>query len=246
MLRVVFLGTELQILDALRTSPVHLLGVYLPPIRRSRWKPREWLLSLRVMREALSPLARMNWAFFRKWRRTIEAYALTDYLARNRIRALRAPHINAPEFLKTLADLQPDLGIVANFGQILRESLLQIPRLGFINFHPTLLPRYRGPTPFGHILLNGEKRSGATWHFMTPQIDRGDILAQEEVDIAPRDTTQDLAIKSVRCGVKMLRPLLQQLEDGSFCARAQDELEATTYPKLSRDQKERLKELGRF
>jgi len=234
MLRVVFFGMDLRVLEALRFCSVHLIGAYLPPAPY-------WI------RKRLSPLLRLHQRFFQKRFRTVAVYGhLADFLAEHNITALQSSDVNNPEFLQTLAKLMPDLGIVTNFGQIIVDRLLNIPKYGFINFHPTLLPRYRGPTPLGNILLNGDKISGATWYQMTGKIDQGDILAQEAFSIEPDDTIRELEEKSMALAIKMLGPLIKDIEEGKLRARAQNEADATYYPKLTKEEKERLIAMRKF
>ena len=87
------------------------------------------------------------------------------------------------EGLELLRKLSPDLIMMATFKQILRENVIQIPPLGVINFHPSLLPRYRGPCPTNAALLNDEKITGVTIHYATEALDEGNILLQRSIDI---------------------------------------------------------------
>jgi len=142
--------------------------------------------------------------------------------------------------------MTPDLGVVANFGQIFGAQALAVPRYGMINYHPSLLPRYRGPSPFGHILLNQETRSGATWHRVAPAVDQGDILAQKSFGVAPQETLPALERKSVQCATQMLGPLIEAIAEGTATARAQSEADATYFPKLTRQEKGELARMGRL
>lgn len=234
MLRVVFFGMDLGVVDELRSCSVHLIGAYLPPA--SYW-----------IGKRLALLLRLHKRFLKKWFGAVAAYGhIADFLAEYNITTLQSPNVNAPEFLQTLTRLSPDLGIVANFGQILGDRLLSIPKYGFINFHPSLLPRYRGPSPLGHILLNNETTSGATWHRMTKKIDQGDILAQETFPIEPQSTMRDLGAKSLVLAIRMLNPLLKDIEEGKVRERPQNETDATYYPKLTKEEKKRLEEMEKL
>ncbi|MFC1888925.1 methionyl-tRNA formyltransferase [Thermodesulfobacteriota bacterium] len=229
MLRIVFLGMEIRILDKLAQSSVSLVGAYLPPA--PYWMSGSLPLLAKVFPRSL----------LKKWFRTVSAHGrLAGYLKDHQIPALKTLRVDAPGFLKDLEQLEPDLGVVANFGQILGERILNLPKYGFIGFHPSMLPLYRGPEPLGHILLNGEGRSGATWHRTVPDIDRGEILAQEEFPVEPSDTRRDLLRKSLDMAVEMLGPLLQDIERGTVKSRPQDEAMATYLPRLTREQKQQL------
>jgi methionyl-tRNA formyltransferase len=234
MLRVIFLGMDLNILNALRSCPVRLSGVYLPPAPY-------WLL------RHLPYIVKHHPRPLRRWLKPVAIYGqLYRYLLNHKIRSLRASDVNGPEFLQTVAELSPELGVVANFGQVLGDQLLQIPKHGFVNYHPSLLPRYRGPSPLGRILLNGETYSGATWHMVTNKLDQGDIAAQASFVIEPRDTVRDLLAKSLSLGIKMLQPLIRQIEEDKLYLQPQKEADATYYPKLTPQEKKRLADMGKL
>jgi methionyl-tRNA formyltransferase len=85
--------------------------------------------------------------------------------------------------IKQIESIHPDLILVATFDQILPEHILRLPRYGTVNIHPSLLPKYRGPTPSNWAVVHGDKISGITYHRMTDKIDMGDILWQESISI---------------------------------------------------------------
>jgi methionyl-tRNA formyltransferase len=233
MIRVVFFGMDLGVLKALRSSQVHLIGAYLPPAYY-------WLS------KRLAPLVNILPRFLKKYFKTAIIYGqLYDFLKEYHITPLQSPDVNSPKFLQTLTGLNLDLGIVANFGQIIGDELLNIPKYGFINYHPSLLPKYRGPSPLGHILLNNEKISGATWHRMTKKIDDGDILAQESFSIKPHSTMKDLGAKSLSLAIKMLFPLLKDIEEGNIHPRPQNEADSSYFPKLTKEEKRLLENRGK-
>ena len=234
MLRVVFFGMEIEILDELRLSSVDLLGVHLPPA--SYW-----------IRKYLFPLFRVYPGIVRKRFNTVGVYGhVYDFLREHEITALQSPDVNSPNFISMLGSLRPDLGIIANFGEILGGRLLGIPSYGFVNFHPSLLPRYRGPAPLARIFLNGDTISGATWHRVTESIDQGDILAQKTFPIGPNDTIAELKTNSVQLARRMLPPLLKDIEAGRAQAIPQNEAEATYHPKLTEAEKKRLERMGKL
>jgi methionyl-tRNA formyltransferase len=234
MLHVIFLGMDLNILDALRSCPVRLIGVYLP-------SAPYWVL------RRLPYLVKHHPRKLRKWLKPVAIYGqLYRYLLNYKIRSLRGSDVNGLGFLKAVAELNPELGVVANFDQLLGDRLLDIPRHGFVNYHPSLLPRYRGPSPLGRILLNGETHSGATWHQVTNKLDQGNIVAQASFAIEPRDTVKDLAAKSLSLGIKMLQPMIRQIEEHKLNLRPQNEADATYYPKLTPEEKKRLKDMGKL
>ncbi len=91
-------------------------------------------------------------------------------------------------FVKEIKSLAPDLGIVCSYCKLLPKEFLEIPKDGFINVHPSLLPKYRGGNPYSHVIINGEKETGVTLHFMDEHFDTGDIITQQKVEIFDTDT----------------------------------------------------------
>jgi len=234
MLHVVFFGMDLRILDALMKRPIHLCGVYLPPAPYRFLRHPPWYLKFtpRFM--------------IKKRLKTAAVYDGVDqYVRHHKIAALQAKQVSSGKLRKQLADCGVDLGVVANFGQRIDSRLLSIPKFGFINYHPSLLPKYRGPSPLGHMLLNGEKISGVTWHRITTQMDQGDILAQDQFEIDRDDTEKDLDQKSTALAIQLLGPLLADIDAGRVHGRPQDESQATYYPKLTTLEKKQLSELGK-
>lgn len=94
--------------------------------------------------------------------------------------------------LDDIEKINPDLVIVANFGKIISEKLLKIPKYGCLNLHPSLLPKYRGASPLQTAILNGDKETGTSIILMDEKIDHGPILAQKKTDIFPSETTEKL------------------------------------------------------
>ena len=239
-MRAVFLGYDTDILDALRES-CEVVGVY---VAATRWRGlRDWPLSHHGVRVRLREFLNAHPTRLRRWHRRLMRYHITDHARARGLALLPAPSVNDERFRRTLSELRPDIGVVANFGEILKQPLLNIPRHGFINFHPSLLPQYRGPTPLPHMLLRGESRGGVTWHRVSAAIDGGDILAQESFDISPHDIVGDLNRRVARVAAGMLPALMQAIERGTCRAVPQDERRASYYPKLSPEQKQQLKAL---
>jgi methionyl-tRNA formyltransferase len=235
MLRVAFFGMDLRILDELRRCPVHLIGVFLPPA------PYKLLPRLPAFLKYLSR------HLIRKQFKIVSIYLpLARYLFTRHIQPMPGTDVNKTEFIQAFARMAPDLGVVANFGQILCADLISVPRHGLINCHPSLLPRYRGPTPLGHILLNGEKVSGATWHRVTPAVDSGEILAQKQFTVSDQDTVNDLDRKSSKSAIDMLCPLLERIAKQQITPEPQDEALASYFSKLTKQEKAQLAMLGKL
>src|SRR3989344_3334678 len=97
--------------------------------------------------------------------------------------AIEDRKVNFEEIKERMAQIKPDLGVIAYFGAIIPKEILKIPKFGFVNAHPSLLPRWRGPSPIQNTILTGDKTTGVTIHLTTDKVDAGDILAQKEIPI---------------------------------------------------------------
>ncbi len=133
-------------------------------------------------------------------------------------------HVNrlsAPETVDTLSQLQADVACVACFPKRFPSALLGVPRWGFVNLHPSLLPRYRGPYPLFWMLRRGERRFGVTIHFMDDQLDTGDIAAQAEVALPDGASSEEADSILSQYGAELLLNVLRQLETGRLTRRSQ-------------------------
>jgi methionyl-tRNA formyltransferase len=237
MLRVIFIGREMMILKELQQCS-EVCGVYVQKQKVRPWKLREVLLKNNKLRQMFRPILRKF--CLKKWLRTLESYTIHDYVKENRIPLLSASKINDKRLLELIKELNPDLGVVANFGQKVPKTVLQSATYGFINFHPSLLPKYRGPNPIQQALLNSETETGVTWHRMEEALDRGNILSQDKISVLPTDNERDLILRSLETGKKMLGPLLRSLEQGTCKETSQDESEATYCSRLTREERKDL------
>ena len=129
--------------------------------------------------------------------------------------------VKAKETLSILKSLAPTLGIVACFPRILPESMLAVPRHGFLNVHPSLLPEYRGPAPIFWQFRAGEQRTGVTVHWMDGQIDTGPIAAQRVVPLSDGISEHDATRLMARAGGRALVDVLQHVIGGELPYRRQ-------------------------
>ncbi len=137
---------------------------------------------------------------------------------------------------KRVAELAPDLVVVASFGLIIPQWFLDVPRLGAINIHPSLLPRYRGPSPIQWVLFNREQETGVTIIKMSARMDAGDILHQERVAIEGGDDAQSLSDRLSARSAQILARLLEQIaQDGLPAGVPQREEEATYTPMITKE-----------
>ena len=155
--------------------------------------------------------------------------SLRELVSRHAIASFRCTDVNASETLRRLEAFQPELVVVANFSQILRPSILSLPPLGVINFHPSLLPKYRGPTPYYWILKNRETTSGVTVHHIDAGIDAGDIICQASHEVLPDDNERSLRRRSIATGAPLLAAAVKQVVAGTAPRTRQDETKASYY-----------------
>jgi len=131
------------------------------------------------------------------------------------------------EGVQDLMALKPDLMITCAFGQILSQEILDIPRLGVINIHASLLPKYRGASPIHYAILNGEKETGITIMKTDIGIDTGDILLKNSLDILPNETCGELFDRLSVLGAKSIMQALTEIENGTATFTKQQEDLAT-------------------
>lgn len=138
--------------------------------------------------------------------------------------------INSVSMIEKIHSISPDLIVVAGFRKILSPEIIQIPRLGCVNVHASLLPKYRGPNPCYWVLKKGEKETGVSLHFIDERIDTGDIIGQETIPIDPGDNSKSLRIKTAQSGARLLKWMFTVLEAGGTLPRcAQDDSQSTYY-----------------
>lgn len=141
----------------------------------------------------------------------------------------------SPEMAK-IAELAPDLIVTAAFGQFLPEKLLQIPRLGAINVHASLLPKYRGGAPVHYAIMNGEDKTGVTIMEMIKKMDAGAIYNQAEIPITKTDDVGTMFEKLSLLGKELLLDTLPALINGALEKTPQDEAKVTFSPNITREQ----------
>ncbi len=143
--------------------------------------------------------------------------------------------IRAPEFQPVLEALAPDAIVIIAYGQIIPARLLTIPKLGWINLHASLLPKYRGAAPINWAIVNGETISGLTTMRIDAGMDTGDMLLQQEIPIGASETAPELASKMSEAGAPLMLATLRGLAAGSLAGHAQNNAEATMAPVLKKE-----------
>jgi methionyl-tRNA formyltransferase len=146
-----------------------------------------------------------------------------------------------PEKIKSESSLDyfrriaPDVVVIIAYGQIIPKQLIEIPRLGWINLHASLLPKYRGAAPIAWAVVNGETTTGLTTMQIDAGMDTGAILLQEKLAIGPDETAPELTRRMSAAGAPLMVDSLRKLERGEIAPRAQDASQATLAPKLTKE-----------
>ena len=207
-LRIVFFGTPafaVPTLEALLASSHQVVGVVTQPDR-----PRG-----RGQRVSDAPVKS----------RSLEAG----------IPVLQPVSLKPPEFLAELARFDADLGVVAAYGRILTEAVLAVPRLGMINVHASLLPRYRGAAPVHRAVIAGDRETGVTIMRVVKALDAGPMMATVRRPIDLNETSVDVERDLARLGAALLVDVVDQLAAGTASEIQQDDLEATYAPRLTKE-----------
>ncbi len=140
-----------------------------------------------------------------------------------------------PEALEVLNGLAPDLTVVAAYGQILPQPALDAAKLGSINVHSSLLPRYRGAAPINWAILNGEEETGVTIQKMALALDAGDVISQARTPIRPDETAEQLYDRLAVLGAQLLGETIPRLADGTAQFIPQDTALSSYAPRLGRE-----------
>ncbi len=138
------------------------------------------------------------------------------------------------KFEKTIKSLAPDLLVVTSFGHILKKKILDIPLIGAVNIHASLLPKYRGPSPIHSAIIKLEKETGVTTIFMDEGVDTGDIIHSAKIAIEQNDTAATLHDKLGLLGASLLIKTLKGIEENSITPKPQNNKRATYTPLLKK------------
>lgn len=143
-------------------------------------------------------------------------------------------NVNEPTMLEALRSLGADVFVVAAYGQILKKTLLEIPRLGAFNLHGSLLPRYRGAAPVQYTIWNGDPVGGVTMFQIEPSLDSGPMVGVVETRITPEDTSGSLMTRLADLSVQLTADVLDQLETETAVFEPQDTNKVTLAPKIQK------------
>lgn len=141
---------------------------------------------------------------------------------------------NNPDVMKILETLKPDVICVVAYGKILPKEILEFPKLGCVNVHGSLLPKYRGAAPIQWAIINGEKTTGITTMFMDEGMDTGDMLLKEEIEITDEDNFETMHDKLKEIGANLLVETLDKITDGSI-KKIKQPKECTIAPMINKE-----------
>lgn len=209
MTKIVFMGTpafSVPILEGLLTEGYEVLAVVTQPDR---------------------PVGR---------KKIITATPVKEAALKHDLLVLQPEKISGSEELDQIEQLQPDVIVTAAFGQFLPERLLKVPKIGAINVHASLLPKYRGGAPVHYAIINGEKETGVTIMEMIKKMDAGGIYSQKSIPITEQDDVGTMFDKLSTVGKELLLATLPKIVAGSLQPTPQDESQVTFSPNITREE----------
>lgn len=165
----------------------------------------------------------------------LTAPPVKEFALKHGINVLQPSKIKTPEFVQQIRALSPDLLITAAYGKILSKDLLEVPALGCINVHGSLLPQYRGAAPIHWAVINGERTTGITTMFTDVGLDTGDILLKKELEIDTDITVGELHDKMAILGAYVLKVTLEELKKGTLERKPQDNTLSSYAPIISKE-----------
>lgn len=170
----------------------------------------------------------------RRGNRPIAVSPMRDVANEHGVPILDPPSVNSPDSLAMLRRLEADLHVVCDYGHILSPECLATARLGGINLHASLLPRYRGAAPINWAIYDGEAETGVSVIHMTPVIDAGPVIAQGRTPIDPEETAESLEARLAEIGSWLIRRTIDSLQSGNLEALPQDPALASRAPRLKK------------
>ena len=165
----------------------------------------------------------------------VTAPAVVEAAARHGLEVWQPPSLKSEQVTAEFAALGADAAVVVAYGRMIPSALLAVPRHGFVNLHPSLLPRHRGPSPIQWALVCGDRSTGVTTMLLDDGMDTGPILLQKRVEIDRRDTAEQLAPPLAQLGATLVVETLDGIEAGTIKPRPQPEDGANLTPMLRRE-----------
>ena len=165
----------------------------------------------------------------------VSASPVKEAAAEAGARIYQPESVKSDEARDLFAQIQPDAAVIIAYGQIIPRRLLEIPRLGWMNLHASLLPKYRGAAPIAWAIINGESKTGLTIMRVDPGLDTGPILTQREIAIGSNETAPELAGRMAELGAPLVAESLVKLEHGEIAPIPQDSTQASYAPILTKE-----------
>ena len=156
-----------------------------------------------------------------------------SFIKSKNIYEIKAHSANSDEFKKEILSLNPDIIFVCSWSEKIKKEIYELPKLGTINIHPSLLPKYRGPNPYAQVLFNDEKYTGVTFHLLSEKIDAGPILIQQDFKILDSDNGESLRNKASGLAFIICKKFLELNEIGFIIPEPQNEQDATYQPAIT-------------
>jgi methionyl-tRNA formyltransferase len=160
---------------------------------------------------------------------------LKELVAPRGIPVFQPQKVNLPEPISQLRGLSADVCVVAAYGQILSAELIGTPRLGAVNVHASLLPKFRGAAPIQTAILGGELETGVTIFQIEPKLDAGPMLAIEKTPIGPKETAGELETRLAEMGARMIVSVLDRMQTGEALPLVQDASQVSRAPRLKKE-----------
>lgn len=164
--------------------------------------------------------------------KTLMPTPVKEVALKHQIPVYQPVKVREPEFVENLRMLEPEVIVVAAFGQIITKEILELPKYGCINVHASLLPAYRGAAPIQWAVINGEKESGVTIMQMDEGLDTGDMIDKAVVPLAEDETGGSLFDKLSQAGAGLCVKVLKDLEEGKAVREKQPEESTTAYASM--------------
>jgi len=151
------------------------------------------------------------------------------------VRIYQPERVKSDEAYEFFAAIKPDASVIIAYGQIIPRRLLEVPRLGWMNLHGSLLPKYRGAAPIAWAIINGERETGLTTMQLDPGLDTGPILSQRQIEIGNDETAPEVARRMAEMGAPLVAESLIRLERGEIAPAPQDSTRASYAPILTKE-----------
>lgn len=155
------------------------------------------------------------------------------YIKSHKLYEINAHNANSAEFKKEIIRLNADIVLVGTWGEKIKKSIIDLPKIATINAHPSLLPKYRGPNPYLQSIKHLEKESGVTFHLMDENFDTGAILLQKIIKIEPTDTGNELRERTYPAAREGICELMKELDHEIIVPVAQEDKYASYFPQIS-------------